>query len=106
MTFKRYFDTNKNRDLVLSEILNSDLPNFKDGYKFSNRGIKFLDSTPDEIVGLAKDMIDDQLRINRSDNIVVDKPTKFQTLVTSYRGIDFWAQLSHVWENNNSNFLD
>jgi len=105
VTFKRYFDVNKNRDLTLAEILNSDLPKFKDSEKFTNQGIKFLDSTPDEIVGLVKDMTNNELMFSRRKKFLKNHPTKFQTMVTNYRGIELWAQLSHTWENNNSKFI-
>jgi putative glycosyltransferase (TIGR04372 family) len=103
--FKRYFDLHKNRDLTLTEILNSELAKFKDSYKFANNGIKFLDSTSDEIVGLVTQMHVNCHTSECTKIVLTDQNKEFQEMISRHRGIHLWSQIPKIWLDNNKNFL-
>lgn len=106
ITFKRYFDKRKMRKLTLSEILNSELVDFKENNKFLNAGIEFENSAPDELVGLAQDLMFHVQSPQIDSHLISQQNTKFQDLVVSKRGIEMWSSISNKWLKNNLDFLD
>lgn len=105
MTFKRYFDKRKMQKLTLREILNSPLLDFKDNKNFLDAGIEFIDSTPEELVGLAQDMILNVQSPKFEKNSNTELDARFQALVYEKRGIEMWSRISVNWLKNNEDFL-
>ena len=106
ITFKRCFDNKLMRNLSLSEILNSDLIGYKDNYMFHNAGIIFVDSSPDELVGLVKDMFYFISSSSFSNSKSRKLNIEFQDLVFTKRKIKMWSRISHTWLQNNRDFLE
>ena len=106
ITFKRCFDNKLMRNLSLSEILNSDLIGYKDNYMFHNTGIIFVDSSPDELVGLVKDMFYFISSSSFSNSKSRKLNIEFQDLVFTKRKIKMWSSISHTWLQNNRDFLE
>lgn len=105
VTFKRYYDQKEKRNLNLSEIINSNLSSYKDGYLFSEKGITFVDSKPLEILGLVEDMF----YLNTSESLINDLNVhniKFKKIIKKSRGIDIDANISKTWLKNNLDFLE
>jgi hypothetical protein len=105
ITFKRYFGKGTIRKLTLKEILNSALLHFKNNNNFLDAGIEFIDSDPEELVGLAQDMMLNvhSPNLEKSSNTELD--TRFQVLVYEKRGIKMWSRISVKWLKNNEDFL-
>lgn len=55
---KKYFDIHKNRYLSLREIAQLELFCANDGRRYEQRGIKFIDNTPEEIAIAAWEMVE------------------------------------------------
>jgi putative glycosyltransferase (TIGR04372 family) len=106
VTFKRYFDKVKMRKLALSEILSSELVDFKDNRKFVEANIKFIDSSPEELVGLAQDMMFNTQSPHLSSYSNSEQDNKFQDFVSMKRGIKMWSRISNSWLKNNQDFLE
>jgi putative glycosyltransferase (TIGR04372 family) len=105
ITFKRCFDKRLMRNLSLSEILNSDLLEYKDSYRFYNAGITFVESNSNELIGLVKDMVDCNASSEFLNNTISELNIDFQDLVFAKRKIKMWSSISHTWLQNNRDFL-
>ena len=105
ITFKRYFSNEKMQNLTLKEILNSPLLHFKDNNSFLNVGIEFIDSDPEELIGLAQDMMLNVQSPNLEKNSNTELDARFQTLVYKKRGIEMLSRISVNWLENNRDFL-
>jgi putative glycosyltransferase (TIGR04372 family) len=105
VTFKRYFDHNKERNLSLSEIIFSDLSQYKDNYLFLEKKISFVDSKPLEILGLVKEMYY-SISTERLINSPCDENVKFKKIVREGRGMDIDANIAKTWLENNLDFLE
>jgi putative glycosyltransferase (TIGR04372 family) len=104
VTFKRYFDHEKKRNLSLSEVISSDLSEYKDNHQFLEKSISFVDSKPSEILGLVKEMF----YLNSSESLIntpCDNNIKFKNIVKKSRGIDIDSNISKIWLDNNLDFL-
>ncbi len=106
ITFKRYYYKESLRSLSLKEILYSDLSEYKNYTEFLNKGITFIESTPGELVGLAKDMFDIRSTSGCPINSSKQLNFRFQDLVFLKRGIEMHSNISHLWLENHEDFLD
>ena len=54
---KKYYDINRDRYLTLREMLKADMQCSIYGKRYAEKGIKFIDNTPEEIAAVVQEMI-------------------------------------------------
>jgi hypothetical protein len=73
---------------------------------FYKAGITFVDSSPDELIGLAKDMFYRNSSSSFPNSTSSELNIEFQDLVFAKRKIKMWSSISHTWLQNNRDFLE
>ena len=102
ITLKKYIIAGSN--LTLSEIFENNLDKLSDFTEFRDKGIKFIDSEPSELLGITVDMHNECT--SKSPEAMDEYSKKFHEILARYREIPFHSKVSKVWASNNLEFLN